>query len=68
MIVMEKVKTGLQLSVQKLVMFVGCGLIVSNLVISNWIYELVAFVPGVQLFIPVIVPDRSRFSEGICEA
>lgn len=65
----ENVKAGVKLSVQKLVVPVDRGrLIVSNFVIPHRIYELVSAIPGVQFFVAMIVSDRCRPPEGICEA
>lgn len=68
MIMVEKIIPRLQLSICSLVVFIGCVLIVPYFMISHRIYELVSLVPGVELFVSVIVPDRCRFPEGICEA
>lgn len=68
MTLMENVKACMEFGVHKFIMSVGCGLIVSNFVISHRIGELVAFVPGVQFFVSVIVSDRCCFPEGICKA
>lgn len=64
----ENVEASDELSIQILVRVPFRGLIVSDLMVAHWIRELCAFVPCVQLFRAVIVADRCRFSEGICEA
>lgn len=65
MIGMENIETVVKSSVQILVMSVNCGVVVSYFVISNGIGELVAFVPTIQFFVPMIVSDSGGFSEGI---
>lgn len=67
-VVMENIRTGVKLCARNLIMPVSCGLIVSYFMISHRINELISFVPSVQFFISVIVADRCRFPEGICEA